>query len=189
MIKEEITKHSIQLFEKKGFSQTSIQDIVDVLDVTKGTFYYYFSSKEQLLMDIHLQYIDNLLSRQQMIFDNTSLSNKARLEEIILMLIKDIKKKGSSGRVFFREIRHLNNMNISKVKEKRNKFRLRIEEVVQNGIKAGEFQTNLPADMIAFGILGVTNYSYNWFKPNGEVSPEELAAIFSKMILNGIVSE
>src|SRR5699024_6923704 len=130
-----------------GFSQTSIQDIVDVLDVTKGTFYYYFSSKEQLLMDIHLQYIDNLMSRQQMIFDNTSLSNKARLEEIILMLIKDIKKKGSSGRVFFREIRHLNNMNISKVKEKRNKFRLRIEEVVQNGIKAGEFQTNLPADM------------------------------------------
>src|SRR5699024_11597620 len=70
MIKEEITKHSIQLFEKKGFSQTSIQDIVDVLDVTKGTFYYYFSSKEQLLMDIHLQYIDNLLSRQQMIFED-----------------------------------------------------------------------------------------------------------------------
>src|SRR5690625_221843 len=157
MIKDLITKHSIQLFEKKGFSQTSIQDIVDVLDVTKGTFYYYFSSKEQLLMDIHLQYIDNLLSRQQMIFDNTSLSNKARLEEIILMLIKDIKKKCSSGRVFFREIPQKNNKNISKVKEKRNKFRLRIEEVVQNGIKAGEFQTNLPAVLIAFGILGVTN--------------------------------
>src|SRR5699024_7064263 len=116
MIKEEITKHSVQVIEKKGCSQTSIQDIEDAVDVTTGTFYYYFSSNSQLLMDIHLQYIDNLLSRQQMIFDNTSLSNKARLEEIILMLIKDIKKKGSSGRVFFREIRHLNNMNISKVK-------------------------------------------------------------------------
>src|SRR5699024_164853 len=188
MIKEQITKHSIQLFEEKGFSQTSIQDIVDVLDVTKGTFYYYFSSKEQLLMDIHLQYIDNLLSRQQMIFDNTSLSNKEKVEEVILLLIKDIKEKGSSGRVFFREIRHLNNMNINKIKEKRNKFRLKIEEVVQNGIKAEEFQTDLPADMITFGILGVTNYSYNWFNPNGNISPEELAAIFSKIILNGIVS-
>src|SRR5699024_10644097 len=110
-------------------------------------------------------------------------------EELSLMLLKAIQKKGSSGRGFFREIRHWNNMTIRKVKEKRNRLRPRLEEVVQTGIKAEEFQTNLPADMIAFGILGVTNYSYNWFKPNGEVSPEELAAIFSKMILNGIVSE
>lgn len=189
MIKEKITKHSIQLFEKKGFSQTSIQDIVDALDVTKGTFYYYFSSKEQLLMDIHLQYIDNLLARQQVIFDNTSLTNIEKLEKIILLLIKDIKEKGSSGRVFFREIRHLNNMNTSKVKEKRNNFRFRIEEVVQEGIKTKEFQSDLRADIIAFGILGVTNYSYNWFNPNGDASPEELAEIFSKMILHGIVSE
>ncbi len=189
MIKEQITKHSIRLFEEKGFSQTSIQDIVDLMDVTKCTFYYYFSSKEQLLMDIHLQYIDNLLSRQQTIFENTSLTNKEKLEEIILMLIKDIKEKGSSGRVFFREIRHLNNMNINNVKKKRNTFRLKIEEVVQNGIKAEEFQAGLPADMITFGVLGVTNYSYNWFDPNGKVSPEELANIFSKMIFNGIVSE
>src|SRR5699024_12711775 len=110
MIKDQITKHSIQLFEEKGFSQTSIQDIVEVLDVTKGTFYYYFSSKEELLMDIHLHYIDNFLSRQQMIFDNIYLSNKASLEEIILMLINDIIKKCSSGRVVFWDIRLLNNM-------------------------------------------------------------------------------
>src|SRR5699024_11486111 len=97
-------------------------------------------------MDIHLQYIDNLLSSQQMIFDNTSLSNKEKLEEVILLLIKDIKEKGSSGRVFFREIRHLNNMNINKVKEKRNKCRRKIEEEVQNGIKAEEYQTDLPAE-------------------------------------------
>src|SRR5690625_2574123 len=105
MIKDQITKHSIQLFEEKGFSQTSIQDIVEVLDVTKGTFYYYFSSKEQLLMDIHLQYIDNLLLRQKKIYDNSSLKNKEKLEQTIQMLISDIKEKGSSGRVFFREIR------------------------------------------------------------------------------------
>ena len=60
-VKEKITAQSIRLFEKKGFTETSIQDIVDSLGVTKGTFYYYFSSKEELLMDIHLGYIDELL--------------------------------------------------------------------------------------------------------------------------------
>ncbi len=51
-MKEKIIEKAIELFEKKGFSTTSIQDIVDELGVTKGSFYYYFSSKEQLLMDI-----------------------------------------------------------------------------------------------------------------------------------------
>ena len=186
MIKEQITKQSIRLFESKGFSQTSIQDIVDALDVTKGTFYYYFSSKEQLLMDIHLQYIDNLLLRQQNILKKDSLTSEDKLNEIIIMLIKDIKDKGSSGRVFFREIRHLNNKNSSKVKEKRNDFRLKIEEVVKQGIASGEFRDDLSADMIAFGILGLTNYTYNWYDPSGKVSPEELAAIFSEMVFKGI---
>src|SRR5699024_11528359 len=112
-MKEQITNQSIQLFEEKGFSQTSIQDIVDALNVTKGTFYYYFSSKEQLLMDIHLKYIDNLLIRQQQILDNISLSHQEKLTKIIAMLIHDIKEKGSSGRVFFREIRHVKRDNRS----------------------------------------------------------------------------
>src|SRR5699024_1188257 len=130
MMKEQITKQSIQLFEEKGFSQTSIQDIVDALNVTKGTFYYYFSSKEQLLKDIHLKYIDNLLMRQQQILDDIDLSYREKLTGIISMLINDIKEKGSSGRVFFREIRHLNNDNIGKVKKKRDQFRLNIEDLV-----------------------------------------------------------
>ena len=64
-MKEEITRHSVKLFQQKGFSETSIQDIVDSLGVTKGTFYYYFKSKEQLLMEIHSRYIDDLLHRQK----------------------------------------------------------------------------------------------------------------------------
>ena len=188
-MKEQITNQSIQLFEEKGFSQTSIQDIVDALNVTKGTFYYYFSSKEQLLMDIHLKYIDNLLIRQQQILDNISLSHQEKLTKIIAMLIHDIKEKGSSGRVFFREIRHLKRDNIGKVKQKRNQFRLNIEDVVQQGISAGEFKQDLRADMVTFGILGVANYSYNWYMPDGEVTPDELTAIFSNLVLSGIVAD
>jgi len=100
-MKKEIIEHSILLFEKKGFSQTSIQDIVDALNVTKGTFYYYFSSKEELLMDIHLQYIDDLLNRQAMILHDASLSCCKKLAKIIHLLISDIKERGPSARVFF----------------------------------------------------------------------------------------
>ncbi|WP_106498575.1 TetR/AcrR family transcriptional regulator [Lentibacillus sp. Marseille-P4043] len=187
-MKDDIIKESILLFEKKGFSETSIQDIVNVLGVTKGTFYYYFSSKEQLLMEIHHAYITNLLDRQNRIIDNDYTTPTEKLTDIIRLLIMDVAENGPSARVYFREIRHLTKENIENIKQKREQFRLNVENVVQEGINQGLFKENLRVDIITFGILGVTNWSYNWFKPDGEVSPEELVDIYADMILAGITN-
>ncbi|HLS60501.1 MAG TPA: TetR/AcrR family transcriptional regulator [Virgibacillus sp.] len=187
-MKEKITETSILLFGKKGFSQTSIQDIVTELDVTKGTFYYYFPSKEQLLMDIHQDYITNLIERQELIVNDHTYSQQEKLTAIIRLLINDIADKGPSARVFSREVRHLGPQNMKIIKQDRDQFRLNIEAVIKEGIEQGELKADLRADMVAFGILGVTNWSYNWFKTDGDVAEEELVTIFSEMILTGIGS-
>jgi TetR/AcrR family transcriptional regulator, cholesterol catabolism regulator len=185
-MKEKITKQSVLLFEQKGFSETSVQDIVEALGVTKGTFYYYFTSKEQLLMDIHLKYIDDLLNRQQQI-EASEANNLQKLKKMVHLLIGDIQEHGPSGRVFFREMRHLADKNAEEIKRKREQFRLNIKRLVARGVAEGEFRQNLSPDVIAFGILGVTNWSYQWFSPSGEISAERLAEIYCEFILKGIV--
>ncbi|RDW19426.1 TetR/AcrR family transcriptional regulator [Oceanobacillus chungangensis] len=46
--KKNVVKVAHQLFIEKGFQSTSIQDILDVSGIAKGTFYKYFSSKNEL---------------------------------------------------------------------------------------------------------------------------------------------
>lgn len=65
--KHEILLTSIRLFAEKGFHQTSVQDIVEACDMSKGAFYNYFPSKEALHIAIfkhHFQeirrYIENV---------------------------------------------------------------------------------------------------------------------------------
>lgn len=185
-MKAKITEQSLLLFEKKGFSNTSIQDIVEALNVTKGTFYYYFTSKEELLMEIHVDYINRLLERQMPILEDKHLACKEKLHKTVHLLISDIQKYGSSGRVFFREMRHLDEKNEEIIREKREEFRLSIENIIKEGMNHGEFRNNLQADMIAFGLLGITNWSYQWYNPAGKVSVDELTNIFIEMIFNGI---
>lgn len=184
-MKDKITEQSILLFEKKGFSHTSIQDIVNELDVTKGTFYYYFSSKEALLMEIQDDYINHLLHRQQKIIER-HVTPKEKLIDVIHLLIADITDNGASARVYFRELRHLASENMETIKHKRAQFRLNLEKVVQDGIEQGYFKSGFRVDMVTFGILGMTNWSYNWFKPAGEVSSKELANIYADIILGGL---
>ncbi|GIO30333.1 MULTISPECIES: TetR/AcrR family transcriptional regulator [Paenibacillus] len=44
--RNEILNAAMELFNTKGFEQTSVSDIVKKIGVAQGTFYYYFQSKE-----------------------------------------------------------------------------------------------------------------------------------------------
>ena len=185
-VKEKITAQSIRLFEKNGFTETSIQDVVDSLGVTKGTFYYYFSSKEELLMDIHLGYIDGLLLFQEQILQDASKSCKDKLLDIVNMLITNISSQGAAAKIFFREMNNLSLEHIELIVQKRDQFRLNIEALIRTGVENGEFRPELDVLIITMAILGITNWSYQWFNPNGRVSDQEVAEIFVEMILKGI---
>ena len=57
MIKGEIRKRQIletaeSLFAERGYEATSVQDILDVLHLSKGSFYHHFESKEIVLQKI-----------------------------------------------------------------------------------------------------------------------------------------
>ncbi|MCD7032692.1 TetR/AcrR family transcriptional regulator [Metabacillus sp. GX 13764] len=188
-MKEKIVQESIRLFAERGFKETSIQEITDALNVTKGTFYYYFKNKEQLLMDIHLSYIDHLLKRQSEILADGTKNHKEKIYDMIYVLISDIKQEGLSAHVFIREMRHLSSENMAAVEEKRDEFKQNIERTLKSGMQTGEFRKDLPADFIALAILGMTNWSYFWFDPEGRSTDEEVSRIFQRILLEGIQAD
>lgn len=174
------------MFDQNGFKSTSVQDIVQIMGVTKGTFYYYFNSKEELLKDIHLSYIEELVNQQEAILKNQSLDFTQKLYEIVFMLISNIRTKRPSARIFTREMRHLSQNHISEIKEKRDEFRRNTQKLIEDGIHQGEVKQGFRPDILTMGILGMTNWSYYWFNPDGEVPEEKVVEIFIDLILNGI---
>jgi TetR/AcrR family transcriptional repressor of uid operon len=51
-VKERITESAVECFAKTGFDRTKMDDIANVSDVSKGTLYLYFKSKEDLFYGI-----------------------------------------------------------------------------------------------------------------------------------------
>ena len=58
--KQHVIEKAHQLFIEKGFQATSIQDILDFSGISKGTFYNYFSSKNELLIAIFKSIFKNM---------------------------------------------------------------------------------------------------------------------------------
>jgi AcrR family transcriptional regulator len=188
-MKEKIIETSIELFDRKGFKETSVQEIVEAMGVTKGAFYYYFKSKEELLRDICLTYIEDLLQQQERILRDENKDCTTKLYEIVYMLIHNIRTRRKSARIFFREMRHLHEEHLQEIKAKRRAFRENYQKLIEEGIAEGEFKQTHTPHMVTFGILGITNWSYYWFNPDGEISEEKLAEIYVDLILNGIKNQ
>ncbi len=48
--RERLFRSALELFAKKGFAETTVEDITEAADVGKGTFFNYFPSKDHILL-------------------------------------------------------------------------------------------------------------------------------------------
>jgi AcrR family transcriptional regulator len=63
--REQLITCAARLFAERGYHPTSVADIVEALGVGKGVFYWYFSSKEELLAELLKSSNHDLRKRQQ----------------------------------------------------------------------------------------------------------------------------
>ena len=57
----EIMDAAMMLFMEKGYTNTTTQDIVDKVNISRGLLYYHFKNKEDILYCLIEQYSDRLL--------------------------------------------------------------------------------------------------------------------------------
>jgi len=53
--KERILEVALRLFNERGYDKTSLREIAEELGITKAALYYYFETKRQILLELHLR--------------------------------------------------------------------------------------------------------------------------------------
>lgn len=91
--KKEISEAAIQMFLEKGYSNVTIQNICDQLNITKPTFYNYINAKEDLILDLYDVTITALVNNTYDL-----LSANSHYEQLLVIfstLIHDTQKYGA----------------------------------------------------------------------------------------------
>ncbi|WP_378581770.1 TetR/AcrR family transcriptional regulator [Neobacillus sp. GCM10023253] len=92
--KKHVVKMAHQLFIDKGFQSTSIQDILDYSGISKGTFYNYFSSKNELLIAIFKSVYSELATlRNELLIGQDRSDIEIFIKQIELQLKTNRKNK------------------------------------------------------------------------------------------------
>ena len=56
--KQELLQIAYRMFISRGYENTSVDEIIEEADIAKGTYYYYFETKEQMLEEVIGMMID-----------------------------------------------------------------------------------------------------------------------------------
>ena len=152
-LREKIIKAAIDAFSKYGFDRTRMDDVAKTADLSKGTIYLHFKSKEDLFYAICE---NNLAEAKQQI--STMFAKKEDLvSEIERFYDFFRKKKTANERVFFETIAEsARNAELRKAlyKQRMNIFETAIGWVNLQ-IERGFFRKNIDANAIAVGLVSL----------------------------------
>ncbi len=185
-LRDAIMEAALELFEKHGYHGVSVNDIVKACNTSKGGFYHYFQSKDDLLFEIHDTFITYVLEKANHAFEEYERPLD-QLYGIIQVFVRvfDIYKPHIT--VFYQESNYLKPNYEEEIKEKRDQFRLLLRSVIEDGIQRGEFRKELPVNITVMSILGMVNWTYKWYRKKGEYTIEDIANIFTDFILHSVV--
>lgn len=186
--REAIIDAAVRLFHERGYSNTSMQNIADAVGLLKGSLYYYITSKEDLLYEIHERFMNVLIEKTESREAAADLPPRQRLEGVIIDLLQLIRDYRAYVEVFFRERYSMEGARWDAIHEKRTRYEAVVREIIQDGQRDGSFRADLDEQIVTFGLFGMCNWSYQWLNPNGRLSPAEIARNLSTLFLDGLTT-
>jgi len=180
-----LTQASVQLFADQGYSQTSVQQIVDAAGVTKGALYHYFKSKDDLLFGIY----DRLLSLQLANL-NAIVGRGLGAEATVRLVCEDVIVTSIDGlheaTVFFRSQDMLSPARQTQVKRRRREYNDAFEAILARGQAEGVFREDIPRPLLIANFFSDAHYLSQWYSPGGQLSKEHVAGELTDLYLAGL---
>jgi len=184
-MKEEIVKAALQLFQRKGYTNTSMDDVAEAVGLTKGGLYHHIEKKEDLLRQIHDQLLDAYMIRVPSAIDGLEdpIEKLAAWVRAHTMMVTDYVLH---IKVFFTEIDQLSEETLKRMVERRDKVQKILEEILSSGIAAGKMRPDIDPNISSFLILGMINWVYVWYRPKGPSSIEKIIENIQLLVRQGL---
>ena len=148
----EIMNAAMQLFMEKGYTNTTTQDIVDKVNISRGLLYYHFKNKEDILYCLVEQYSEKLLKD---IYQITFAKDKSAIEKVrgfidaTIISSERISVEGTElqNTVDLEENRYI----IDKLSHKLiKKLTIYFEKIIRQGIEERSFLVQFPLETAEF---------------------------------------
>jgi AcrR family transcriptional regulator len=147
-LRERIFRAALNLFAKKGFAETTVEDITNAADVGKGTFFNYFPSKDHIL----LAFGEMQLGRLQSAVEQAQISGEP-VGTFLKVLRTRMTEEPARNPAIVRAIlqAHLSSAPVREVMGKNHaRAQALLTQFIELGQNRGDIRQDIPATELAY---------------------------------------
>ena len=172
------------LFSSRGYAATSMRDIARALDLQGGSLYAHIPSKEAVLAAIVEEAAEEFHAAVRPIAERRGPAAE-RLREMVAAHVRVVTGGRERAKVFLFEWSFLGEERRQAVTRSRAAYQGYFEQVVAQGVAAGEFGASDPKLSAVF-VLSAMNAMAYWYRPDGPLGPAALAGHYADLFLEGL---
>ncbi len=185
--RKRILEEARRLFFSQGYRGTSMEAIADAVEMGKPFLYRHFRNKLELLVELY----DRAIALSEAALED-ALSTGANARDIVRIFVRNyldvVLHEREIVAVFFRENVNVPPDELRRIDEHKRAFDRRLRGVVQRGIDSGEFTVD-DARLASYAIIGMVNWSYQWYRERGRLGVDEIGEVFAEYALRILTAE
>jgi AcrR family transcriptional regulator len=183
--RREIVEVAMRLFAEHGYQNTTVAQICEAADLTKGVLYHYVKSKEELLAAVFDSYtIPTLEAFEALMSGEPPFADQLR--EASRLMVRTITTNLDAVRIVERELPLLrsDDPQWSDSRQRMRRIDQMVRTLISDGIEAGEFAPMDPA-LGAMAFWGMHNNISRWYGPKWEGRLDDISDTFMRVLTHG----
>lgn len=185
MTKDQILEAAALIFRSKGFHAASMQDIAEAVNLQKASLYHHVTSKQEILLNLLDRALDVVTTDVASALEQPGKADE-KLRRAVYAYLTTIIENRDLASVLILEHRSLEPTYQARHIPRRDRFERLWRNLIQSGINEGIFLCDDPA-LATRAILGTLNWTITWYRPDGQLSLDEVAENYLSMFLFGLV--
>jgi len=182
----EICRIAARVFYEKGYDGASMQDIAHAVGLTKAGLYHHVGSKDRLLFEI-MNYGMDILDETVLQKVKDIADPREKLKQTIIGHIDLIvRARDREITVILHENRSLKGALRKKINARKRQYINYLEGLIREVQQATGIPGSSPR-LAAFALLGMVNWLYQWFDPEGPIKQDELAEAYVNFFFRGML--
>jgi TetR/AcrR family transcriptional regulator, cholesterol catabolism regulator len=186
--RQEILRTAARLFQQRGYDATSMNDVAAALKLSKGGLYHHFQSKDEILFEIMNHAME--ITEERVLAPVRSISDpEERLRALIHLHIEVVLSPADREiTVMLHENHPLSPILRKRINLRKKEYIHFVENLIAEVQKARQAKGAVSPRAAAFALLGMINWIYQWYKPEGELQAHNLVPQFTALVFAGILA-
>lgn len=186
--RQELVDVAARIFHEKGYDATSIQDVAEALGILKGSIYYYIDSKEDLLFEVVQEVHETALANMERL-RKLDVDPLVKLRMFVQEHVRHIIDNLVKAAVFFHDYGSLSSDRRQYIVRERDQYDRFLRRLIEEGQAQKVICADVNAKLASFAILGMMNWTYQWYRPGERLSADAIATGFADMVLAGLACD